>query len=181
MSILAVNVLAVNFRLLMSPPLCIVSKKCVFLGRLRDGGRADGGGATDGRLHDRGVRAAPLPAQERRGHNPAGIASHRTEAPVVRCQCREKMKTNLGRKRAHYPSQYQVCYVRYASTSHRIAAHRSPFCPVSREYSTQSTAQKSLARERNQLGKSASVFPCLALVLVSGRAFSVAGWRRCPA
>ena len=27
----------------------------------------------------------------------------------------------------------------------------------------------------------ASVFPCLALVLVSGRVFSVAGWRCCPA
>ena len=38
------------------------------------------------------------------------IASHRIAAPFVRCQRREKMKTNLGRKNS---CQYQNCYAQF--------------------------------------------------------------------
>ena len=47
-------------------------------------------------------------------------ASHRTAAPSVWCQCREKMETNLGEKERSTPSQYQMCYERYMSPARKV-------------------------------------------------------------
>ena len=67
--------------------------------------------------------------------------------------------------------------VKVDRTEHPDSAKRARL----RQYKSRRGQAAKLQACRALKSTGASVFPCLALVLVSGRVFSVAGWCRCPA